>query len=106
MSNLIESVIFKKSPRKDKKLRAIFTMEDGKKKNVDFGASGYMDYIKYYKRNGKQKANEKKKSYLARHKPNEDWSDPLSAGALSRWILWNKQTIARSISDYKKRFNI
>lgn len=99
-------VIFKKSPKKDKKLRAIFTLEDGKKKNVDFGAIGYMDYTLYNKREGKKKADEKKEAYLARHKVNEDWSDYMTAGSLSRYILWNKPTVAQSISDYKKKFNL
>ena len=26
----------------------------------------------------------------------------MSAGALSRWILWNKPTLKASIDDYKK----
>jgi len=98
-------VIFKKSPKKDKKLRAIFTSEN-KKKVVDFGASGYMDYTLYYKRDGKEKANEKKKAYLSRHKVNEDWSNFMSPGSLSRYILWDKPTIAQSITSFKKRFNL
>jgi len=30
----------------------------------------------------------------------------MSAGALSRWILWNKPTIEASKADFKKRFNL
>jgi len=47
----------------------------------------------------------KKKNYLKRHEKNEDWNDPKSAGALSRWILWNLPNIEESYEDYKKRFN-
>ena len=36
----------------------------------------------------------------------EDWNDVTSAGALSRWILWNKPTIEASKADFKKRFNL
>jgi hypothetical protein len=48
----------------------------------------------------------KKKSYLARHRTNEDWENPRTAGALSRWILWNKATLSDSIIDYINRFNM
>ena len=94
------------STDKDKKLMAVFTFDDGKTKTTHFGASGYMDFILYNKRDGKKKADEKKKAYLARHKVNEDWNDYTSAGSLSRWILWNKPTLKASIDDYKKRFNL
>ena len=41
-----------------------------------------------------------------RHKKNENWKDPTTAGALSRWVLWNKPSFRASVSDYKKRFNL
>jgi hypothetical protein len=49
---------------------------------------------------------ERKKLYLKRHEKNENWNDPKSRGALSRWILWNKKTLSASIADFKKRFNL
>ena len=50
---------------------------------------------------------ERKKRYIERHSGmNEDWNDPLTAGALSRWILWNKPSFEDSIKDFKKRFNL
>jgi hypothetical protein len=64
-----------------------------------------MDYTKYYKQDPKL-AKQKKESYLARHRVNEDWNDVMSAGALSRWILWNKTTIEASVKDFKNRFNL
>jgi len=84
-----------KSPLSSKKYRAIF--DNGK--HVDFGASGYDDYI--------LSGNDvKKKAYIARHRVNENWNDPYSSGCLSRYILWNKKTLKESIEDYKKRFNM
>lgn len=71
----------------------------GREKTIKFGAKGYTDYTK-------SKDEEQKKRYLARHKKNENWSDPATAGALSRWILWNKPTIKASLADYKKKFNM
>jgi hypothetical protein len=52
------------------------------------------------------KDDKKKDAYIARHKVNENWNDPKSAGALSRYILWNKTTLSASIADFKKRFNL
>ncbi len=99
------SVIIKKSPKKEKKLRAIFTYDNGNKMYIDFGATGYMDYILYYKKDVTN-ANKRKKAYLKRHRPNENWNDYMSAGSLSRWILWNKPTLHQSLTNYKNKFNL
>lgn len=48
----------------------------------------------------------RKKNYLRRHKKNEDWNDPKSAGALAKHILWNKPTIEASLKDYKETFGL
>ena len=93
------SVIIKKSSKPEKKLQAVFTLENGKKKIVHFGAAGMSDYTKNRDKDRKQR-------YLKRHRRNENWSSPMTAGALSRWILWNKETLGASITDYKKRFNL
>jgi hypothetical protein len=87
-----------KSPKKDKKYRAVF-IKNGREKNVDFGAKGYQDYNIH-------KDPERKKRYINRHKSRENWRDPTTAGALSRYILWNKPSFRASVSDYKRRFNL
>jgi len=90
------------------KLTAKFTYEDDgkiKKRAISFGARGYGDYTIYSKED-KAKAEIKKASYLARHEGREDWSNPMSAGALSRWVLWNKPTLKASIADFRKRFGL
>lgn len=92
-------VIITKSNNKNKKYKAIFYDKDKKIKTIHFGASGYSDYTLHKNIN-------RKKLYLGRHKNNENWNNYMSAGALSRWILWNKPTIRASIIDYKKRFNL
>ena len=48
----------------------------------------------------------RKQQYLARHAPREHWENPMTAGALARWILWNKETLHSSIQDYTRRFNL
>ena len=78
-----------------KKYQAIFSNN----KRVKFGAEGSKTFLDH-------KDDKKKENYLARHKVRENWNDPYTAGALSRWILWNKKTLRESIADYKKRFNL
>jgi hypothetical protein len=85
----------KPSPRKDKKLVAEF--DDGTK--THFGQKGAGDFTT-------TKDEAKKDNYIKRHKVNENWADPKSAGALSRFVLWNKPTIEGSIRDYKQRFGV
>jgi len=79
-------------------MMAVFDI-DGKHKTVHFGAVGYEDYTTSHDK-------ERKERYLKRHEAREDWKDPTTAGALSRFILWNKPTIAGSIRDYKSHFNL
>ena len=74
-------------------------MDNGRTKTTHFGASGMSDFTKNH-------SEMRKNLYIARHSANENFNDPTSAGALSRWILWNKPTVSASIADYKRRFNL
>lgn len=89
----------KPSTKADKKYMAIFETDAGRTKTTHFGAAGYDDFIK-------SKNEVKKAAYIARHKVNENFQNPTTAGALSRWILWNKPTLSASIADYKRKFNL
>jgi len=88
-----------KSTRAGKKMMAVFE-KDGKTKTIHFGATGYDDYTT----TPVGEREKKKEAYIARHKVNENFNDPDTAGSLARWILWNKPTIKASIRDYKKKF--
>jgi len=68
-------------------------------KYIHFGSKGSDDFTI-------SGDNLKKRNYLLRHKPNEDWTNLDTAGAWARWLLWNKQSIDESILDMEKRFNI
>ena len=85
-------IVISKSSNKNKKYDARI---DGRK-TISFGAAGMSDYTIH-------KDDERKQRYLDRHKKNENWSDPTTAGYLSRWILWAKPTIEESIKDLNKR---
>lgn len=94
----------KPSTNKNKKLTATFDV-NGKKKEVSFGSAPNKDFTIYSKED-KALAEQKKKAYIARHKVNEDFNNPLTAGSLAKNILWNKPTIKESIADFKKKFNL
>ena len=90
----------KKSTNPEKKLMAVFQTEKGTKKTTHFGAKGSSTYLDH-------KDKDKRAAYLARHKVNENWSDPTSAGALSRYILWGNSTSkSENIKTYKNKFNL
>ena len=86
-------IIIAKSKKADKKYDAI--VDD--KKAISFGAKGYSDFTQH-----KDKA--RKERYVKRHRTNEDWTDPKTAGFYAKHILWNRPTIKESIADINKRF--
>ena len=88
------------SDRPEKKLKAVFhSATTGRTKTVHFGAKGMSDYTLH-------KDPERKARYLARHSATEHWNKYDSAGALSRWVLWNLPSRSASIADYKRRFRL
>ena len=89
----------KRSHRPEKKFDAVF-LRDGREKTVSFGAAGMSDFTKH--KNVTRRAR-----YLKRHTgKGEKWSQPDTAGALSRWILWNKPTFKASVADFRRRFRV
>ena len=96
-------VVIKKSTNPKKKYMAVFyDTVNGKKKKVKtthFGAAGKSDYTKH-------KDPARKQRYINRHKTNENWDNYMSAGALSRYILWGETTLRASIQKYKEKFNL
>jgi len=81
-------------------MMAIFYDEAKKKvKTTHFGQATASDYILHNDLT-------RKMNYLARHKEREDWNDYMTAGSLSRWILWNKPTLSASIEDYMNKFKL
>ena len=94
-------VIIRKSSKAGKKLEATFSYPDTTRtKTIHFGSAGMDDYTK-------TKNKEQRSRYLERHRRNENWNKPDSAGALSRWILWGASTSRReNISKFKTRFNL
>ena len=90
----MREVILKPSSNPKKKYDAYV---EGKK--VSFGATGYSDFTQH-------KDEDRKKNYIARHRPNQNWNDLTTAGAWSRWLTWEKKTIPEAIKNMERKFNI
>lgn len=91
----------RKSHKKEKKWDAVFLTEDGKTKTIPFGAFGMSDFTKH-------KDVTRRARYLKRHRGmGENWNDPTTPGALSKWILWGPSTsFSKNVKTFKKRFHL
>jgi hypothetical protein len=81
------------SDKKAKKFKAVLD----NKRTVYFGSQGASDFTLH-------KDEARKQRYISRHRKNEDWTDPNTAGFYAKHILWNKPTVQDSIKDTNKRF--
>lgn len=93
------TVTFRKSTSPDKKFMAVFTRGPGTRtRTVHFGAKGYDDYTKHHDTLRQQR-------YISRHgRGREDWSTMTTAGALSRWVLWDKPSLKAAIATFPSHF--
>ena len=87
----MKEVLIKKFPKPDKRLLAQFPT-----KKIHFGAKGGSTFVDH-------KNIQTKKAWEARHRVNSDFNDFDTAGALSRFILWNKGSLKASITDLNSR---
>ena len=95
------SVDIKKSPKKEKKFRAIFKDTNGKIiKQTDFGSAGMSDFTIH-------KDKDRRKRYRNRHRKDLDTKDFKRAGYLSYYILWgDSSNFDKAVKDYKIRFKL
>lgn len=85
------------STRSDKKYMIEF---DEPKKTIHFGSRNSKTYLDH-------KDKTKRYNYLRRHFVREDWSNPLTPGALSAFLLWGFSTdLTTNLKTFLKRFNI
>ena len=100
-----------RSNNKSKKWTAVFLV-DGQERRISFGATNYRDYTllndktsKFYLPNKSDRA-VVKASYIRRHEKRENFNDPMTAGSLSRFLLWDKPTFKGALRAFKKRFKL
>jgi hypothetical protein len=70
-----------RTPNNKKAFVATFIKDDGKEKIQRFGTGS--NFVL-----NKNKTLEDRKNYIARHRVNENFNDPVTAGSLSRHLLW------------------
>jgi len=94
-------MVIEKGTAKNKKLKAIFYDDKGKKiKTTQFGDNRYEDYTQH-------KDKQRRSKYLTRHKKDLSKGDYMSAGYLSYYILWGDSTSRNTnIKKYKKMFKL
>lgn len=96
----------KPSPREDKRYMATYCLCEKKNackgtnhKKVHFGQPGATTYV--------DGASEKTRdAYEARHKVNENWTDPTKPGTLAKYLLWWKPTLRQAIAGFKGKFKV
>ena len=91
------TLIIVPSHLKNKKFDAIFEIDNYGPLIIPFGAKGYSDFTSNH-------SEKKRMMYINCHQKREDWNYPYSAGALSRWILWETDDLNLNIALFKKRF--
>jgi len=87
-------MLIKPSTRKGKRFMAIF--KNGTITHFGSSGSSFIDHGDEVKR----------KNYIARHKVNEDFENPYSAGSLSRYLLWgDSKNLDVNHQTYMKKFD-
>jgi hypothetical protein len=89
--------LLKATNGKNKYTMIFFDHMRKKIKTIHFGAKGYEDFTSHQDLQRKQ-------NYISRHKTTEDWSNPMTAGTLSKFLLWNKTSLSASYKDFRSRF--
>ena len=78
------------TPGLSKKHAAVFVLPNGRQRTVRFGTAS--NYVSNPRKTARDRA-----AYIARHHVNENHNDPLTPGALSRWLLWGEsRSLARN----------
>jgi len=94
-------MVIEKGTGKNKKLKAIFYDDEGKKiKTTQFGDSRYEDYTQH-------KDKKRRDKYRLRHKKDLSKGNYMNAGFLSYYILWGESAALKTnINKYKKKFKL
>ena len=89
-----------RTPNNKKAFVATFIKDDGKEKIQRLGTGS--NFVL-----NKNKTLEDRKNYIARHRVNEDFNNPVTAGSLSRHLLWgDSRSLQKNINSLKKQFKI
>ena len=99
-----DSVFITRTHNENKEFRAIFTTKNGNRKTVPFGTRSNYGLNRELTR---KKTITDRNNYYARHWKKENWNDPATPGALSRWILWGEHPDwVENITLFGQKFGI
>jgi hypothetical protein len=91
---------FGPSRRDGKKFTAVFVnRRTGRSRTRHFGSRGMSDFTI-------NRSPERRALYHERHWKRENWDDPTTPGALSRWLLWECQTRQEAFHAFLCRFGL
>ena len=85
-----------KSTRPDKKYMITFSEPN---KTIHFGSKNSKTFLDH-------KDETKRINYLKRHFQNENWNNPLTAGALSAYLLWLTPDLDYNLKYFLDSFKI
>lgn len=94
----LSKVVIAPAKKRGKLFTAHIVNDDGKVTKIHFGDANGEQYPIH-------KDPLKKYNYIVRHAVNENWDDPYTAGFWSRFILWNRLTLADSVKDTSKKLD-
>ena len=89
-----------KSPKSEKKYRAVFETDSGRLTHTDFGDSSMEDYTQHHDK-------ERRENYRSRHQSDLKTNDPTRAGYLSYYILGGDyKSVRTNMTAYRQKFNL
>ena len=93
----------KRSEKPEKKYVVELESSAGRRIRIHFGDSSLKDYTLF----SAEEREARKRSYLARHKAREDWSDPETPGFWSRWVLWGPHpSVQENLKFVRHKFKL
>ena len=94
------------TPGLSKKYAAVFQLPNGRQRTVRFGTADSRKQLREQSTQARKTARDRA-TYIARHRVNENHGDPLTPGALSRWLLWGEsRSLARNTAAFRRRFRL
>jgi len=95
-----ELVSITRTPTAKKSFKAVFKQDNGRSKTIRFGTESNFTL-------NADKTERDRKNYIARHKVNENFNKPMTAGSLSRHLLWgDTRSLNKNIASFKKKFKL
>jgi hypothetical protein len=98
----MQTILISRSDKPDKKFMAKLVAQGSRQgsRTTHFGQRGASDFRVH-------RDEERKQRYLKRHAPNQNWSKSgaMTAGFLSRHLLWNEESLEKSVARLNRKYS-